>query len=63
MESLEGRLDSQYLASVHRSAIVRLDRVREVRATPQGDELILQNGVCVPVSRRMRGRLEDLLRS
>jgi len=63
MESLEGRLDSQYFASVHRSAIVRLDRVREVRATPQGDELILQNGVCVPVSRRMRGRLEDLLRS
>jgi two-component system, LytTR family, response regulator len=63
MGSLEARLDEQYFARVHRSAIVRLDRVREVRATPQGDELILRNDVRVPVSRRRRSRLDELLRS
>jgi two-component system LytT family response regulator len=61
MASLEARLDGTGFARVHRSAIVRLDRVREVRATSQGDELILQNDVRVPVSRRKRGRLADLL--
>ena len=62
MASLEARLDSREFARVHRSAIVRLDRVREVRATPQGDELILRNDARVPVSRRKRGLVESRLR-
>jgi two-component system, LytTR family, response regulator len=62
LTSLEARLDSRHFARVHRSAIVQLDRIRELRATPQGDEVVLRNGSRVPVSRRKRAMLEDLLR-
>lgn len=38
---------------VHRSAIVNLDAVAEVRTLPSGDaEMLLKNGVRVPLSRR-----------
>jgi DNA-binding LytR/AlgR family response regulator len=43
---------------VHRAAIVQLDRVRELRE----DEAILRDGARIPVSRRRRGALEQLLR-
>jgi two-component system LytT family response regulator len=58
LNSLEGRLDARRFVRVHRSAIVQLDRVRELR----GDEVVLRNGAIVPVSRRKRTMLEDLLR-
>ena len=62
LTSLESRLDSRRFARVHRSAIVQLDRIRELRATEQGDEVVLAGGSHVPVSRRRRTMLEDLLR-
>jgi two-component system LytT family response regulator len=62
LTSLEARLDVRRFARVHRSAIVQLDRVRELRTTLRGDEVVLRNGSCVPVSRRKRAMLEDLLR-
>jgi two-component system LytT family response regulator len=58
LSSLEARLDPLRFARVHRAAIVQLDRVRELRE----DEAILRDGVRVPVSRRRRGLLEQLLR-
>jgi two-component system, LytTR family, response regulator len=62
LTSLEARLDARCFARVHRSAIVQLDRVRELRTAPNGDEVVLRNGARVPVSRRKRAVLEDLLR-
>jgi two-component system LytT family response regulator len=62
LTSLEARLDARRFARVHRSAIVQLDRVRELRTTLYGGEVVLWNGSCVPVSRRKRAMLEDLLR-
>jgi two-component system LytT family response regulator len=62
LSSLEARLDTRRFARIHRSAIVQLDRVRELRTTLRGDEVVLRNGSRVPVSRRKRGVLEDLLR-
>jgi two-component system LytT family response regulator len=62
LSSLEARLDPRRFARIHRSAIVQLDRVRELRNTLHGDEVVLRNGSRVPVSRRKRGVLEDLLR-
>jgi two-component system LytT family response regulator len=62
LASLEGRLDARRFARVHRSAIVQLDRVRAVRTTLEGDEVVLLNGSRVPVSRRKRAVLEDALR-
>jgi len=62
LTSLEARLGARRFARVHRSAIVQLDSVRELRASPHGDEVVLRNGACVPVSRRKRAMLENLLR-
>jgi two-component system, LytTR family, response regulator len=56
--SLETRLDPTRFTRVHRAAIVQLDRVRELR----GDELILRDGSRIPVSRRRRAVLDQMLR-
>ncbi len=58
LSSLETRLDPSRFTRVHRAAIVQLDRVRELR----GDEVIFRNGSHIPVSRRRRAMLEQLLR-
>jgi two-component system LytT family response regulator len=58
LASLEARLDPRRFARVHRSAIVQIDRIRELR----GDEAVLRDGMRVAVSRRRRAAIEDLLR-
>lgn len=62
LSSLETRLDPSRFARVHRAAIVQLDRVKELRTTPRGDEAILHDGSRIPVSRRRRAVLDQLLR-
>jgi len=61
LASLEARLDAARFLRVHRSAIVRLDGVRELRA---GGEpiVVLRDGTRVPVSRRRRERIREALR-
>ena len=61
LTSLESRLDPRRFARVHRSAIVQLDRVRELRTTLRGGEAVLRDGSRIPVSRRKRAMLDDLL--
>ena len=58
LNSLEAKLDPTMFARVHRSAIVQLDRVREL----QNGELVLGDGSCIPVSRRKWSTLQALLR-
>ena len=62
LSSLETRLDPLHFARVHRAAMLQLDRVRELRTAPGGDEAILLDGSRVPVSRRRRAVLDELLR-
>lgn len=62
LASLEARLDPSRFVRVHRSAIVQLDRVRELRTTLRGAEAVLRDGSRIPVSRRKRALLDDLLR-
>jgi two-component system LytT family response regulator len=62
LNSLERRLDPTRFMRVHRSAIVQIDRVRAVRTTARGDEVILREGSRVPVGRRRRTALDDRLR-
>ena len=57
LAALEARLDAQRFARVHRSAIVRLDHVREVSEM----RLVLRNGTVLPLSRRRAGRVKALL--
>jgi two-component system LytT family response regulator len=65
LTSLESLLDPARFARVHRSAIVRLDLVRELRQDPAADGgvvLILQDGTRIPVSRRRQAQVRALLR-
>jgi two-component system LytT family response regulator len=58
LASLETRLDPRRFARVHRSAIVQIDRIRELH----GDEVVLRGGGRLTVSRRRRAAIEGLLR-
>lgn len=63
MWSLEGKLDPEHFLRVHRSAIVRLGAVTEVRSLPSGDAIaVLNRGEEIRVSRRRRAMLLKRLR-
>jgi two-component system, LytTR family, response regulator len=58
MNDLEATLNPDTFVRIHRSAIVNLDRVREMRPTFRGEHLVvLQDGTELRMS---RGRREDL---
>lgn len=59
MQALEQRLDPARFVRVHRSAIVQLTRVREIRAS--GSEVVLESGAAIPVSRSRRAALAAAL--
>jgi two-component system LytT family response regulator len=61
LAAFEARLDPERFARVHRSAIVRLDQVRELRSDAGGDRLLLRDGTALPLSRRRAARLRQLL--
>ncbi|MFW6078594.1 MAG: LytR/AlgR family response regulator transcription factor [Gemmatimonadota bacterium] len=62
LKEVEARLDTARFARVHRSAIVSLDAVREVRPWSHGDAvLVLRSGAEVRLSRRYRDRLPGVL--
>jgi two-component system LytT family response regulator len=63
LDALERALDANVFIRVHRSYIVRIDRVAQVRRDkPNGAELVMQSGVTLPVSRRRRGALDTILK-
>jgi two-component system LytT family response regulator len=63
LASLEERLDPASFVRVHRSAIVRLDRVRELRAPALGECIVvLRDGTKIPVSRRRREQVAEAVR-
>jgi two-component system LytT family response regulator len=58
MAALEARLPAAHFARVHRSAIVNVRRVRELRPRPNGDyDVLLRGGALVRASRTYRDRL------
>jgi two-component system, LytTR family, response regulator len=62
MAHLEGRLDPQMFLRVHRSSIVNLQYVKEVRTEPNGDfSVVLVNGQKVAMSRSYRSRVSEWL--
>ncbi len=65
MAHFETRLDPRHFLRVHRSAIVNLEHVKEIRSGSQeGDSFVLmQGGQKVPLSRGYRSRISHLLSS
>lgn len=63
LASLEHRLDPRTFFRIHRSALVNLDRIRELAHDGGGETVaVLRDGTRIPVSRRRRERLATLLR-
>lgn len=62
MNELEHQLDPRRFVRVHRSAIVNISRVKEIRVDYQNHHLVvLKNGTRIPLSRSRRDLLEDVL--
>jgi len=62
MNTLEERLDPARFFRVHRSAIVNLDRVRELQPYFRGEHVVmLEDGTKLKLSRTRRGKLEEAL--
>lgn len=63
LAGVEGRLDAQRFVRVHRSFIVNVAAIAELRPTPSGDyEVILRDGAKVPMSRTFRDAVLAKLR-
>ena len=61
MNELEGKLDPEKFFRVHRSAIINLERVREIHPLFRGDcDLVLDGGRRVRLSRTRRAEFERL---
>jgi len=61
LDALEETLDPRHFARVHRSYIVRIDRVAALRRLDGGGaEVVMADGVVLPVSRRRRTRVISL---
>ncbi len=62
LSSLEERLGQKQFTRVNRSALVRIDQVKELQPSAQGDySIVLRNGTRIPLSRALRGRFEKFL--
>ena len=62
LSMLETRLDRARFVRVHRSAIVSIDRVRELRTAHGESILVLRDGTRVPVSRRRREQVAAMVK-
>ena len=63
MQGMEEKLDPAAFVRVHRSVIVRIDRIGSVEPYRRGDFLItMRDGACVRSSAAYKHRLRDLLR-
>lgn len=62
MADLEKDLDPNVFCRIHRSAIVKLDRVRALKLTEDGEhDVLLENGMKLRMSRRYRKQLQARL--
>lgn len=62
MSELEHELDPAIFRRIHRSTIVNLDRVRGLKLGEDGEyEVLLDNGIRLPLSRRYRKPLQSRL--
>ena len=59
---LEERLPTRDFVRIHRSSLVNLRHVQEVRHAYSRWEVVLRQGPTLAVSRRMAGELRDRLR-
>lgn len=62
MSALEKRLDPKHFVRVHRSTIVNVERIKEIRAQTHGEHLIIMaNGQRLTLSRSYRDKVHNLI--
>ena len=62
MAELEQELDQAVFCRIHRSTIVKLDRVRSLKLNESGEyDVLLDNGISLRLSRRYRKQLQSRL--
>jgi two-component system LytT family response regulator len=62
LRDLEARLDPRRFVRIHRSAIVRVDRIRRLQSLPSGDAaVVLRDGTELRVSRGRRDAIRAVL--
>jgi two-component system LytT family response regulator len=62
LSSIEERLGQQQFTRVNRSAIVRIEQVKELQPNSQGDyAVLLRDNTRLPLSRSLRGHFERFL--
>ena len=62
ISSLESQLDPKKFLRIHRSSIVRIDRIRELQPWFHGEfRVVLQNGMQLTLSRNYRDKLQEAL--
>lgn len=62
MKGMEARLDPDRFVRLHRSTLVRLDFVQEIRSSDSGQyDVVLEDGTRRSLSRSGRERLEEAL--
>lgn len=61
LKELEARLDPARFVRIHRSTIVRVDEIRELRDAGARTCVILHDGTALPVGRRRLARVRSLL--
>jgi two-component system LytT family response regulator len=62
LRDLEARLDPKRFIRIHRSAIVQIDRIRQLQSLPSGDAaVILRDGTELRVSRSRRDAIRAVL--
>jgi two-component system LytT family response regulator len=62
LRDLEARLDPRKFLRIHRSAIVQIDRIRQVQSLPSGDAaVILRDGTELRISRSRRDAIRAVL--
>jgi len=62
LTSIEERLGPQQFTRANRSALVRIDQVKELQPSAQGDyTIVLRDGTRISLSRNLRGRFEKFI--
>ena len=63
MNSLESKLDSGKFLRIHRSVIVRIDRIKELESLYQGDYVVvLHDGTRLTTGRKYRDAIQEFIR-
>jgi two-component system, LytTR family, response regulator len=63
ISTLDAKLDPKKFVRIHRSSIARIDQIKELRSTGDGDQVVvLQDGVRLKLSRGYRERFRQALR-